>query len=196
MDAKPYTAETTTTSKPKRQPRGTQPKTQAPKNAIAVKARRKILARELLKGTPSKKAGIIAGFSPATAASQVSQTLKDPKFQNSIHAAMERLNMGDDYLAAHLRKLIDATKIISANIIVTGGGSDLDAAGSIRKDYIQVPDYAAVARGLDLICRLRGLYKDRTEVDVKQPVTMVIRKFCSRGSKDAAGNTLSPVEMT
>lgn len=180
MNPQQHTAGTTGTAKPKRQPRGIQPSRQAAKNAVAVKARRKILARELLKGTPAKEAGIIAGFSPATAASQVSQTLKNPKFQSSMHAAMERLGMGDDYFAAHLRQLIDATKIISANIIVTGGGSDLADAGSMRKDHIQVPDYSAMARGLDLICRLRGLYKDRTEVDMKQPVSIIIKKFCSR----------------
>lgn len=189
MNPQQHTAETTGTSKPKRQPRGIQPKIQAPKNTVAVKARRRILIKELLKGTPAKEAGIIAGFSPATAASQVSHTVKDPKFQNSMHAAMERLGMGDDYLAEHLRKLIEAKKVISANIIVTGGNTGLADTGSTRKGYIKVPDYSSMARGLDLICRLRGLYKNRTQVDIKPPVTLVIRKFCSRGNPPTEGAT-------
>jgi len=172
----------------KNKPRGgVQPKTQASKSKIAVKMRRKKIIKAILEGKTQQESGIAAGFSHKTAGSQVSKTLQNPIVQNALIHEMEKIGMNDDFLAEHLRKLIDAKKVISANIIVTGGGSDLADAGKMRKDYIQVPDYSAMARGLDLICRLRGLYKDRTEVDVKRPLTIVIRKFCSRTEPDGAG---------
>jgi hypothetical protein len=192
MNPQQHTAETTGTSKPKRQPRGIQPKIQAPKNAIATKRRRQIIARELLKGTPAKEAGIIAGFSPRTAGQQVSMTLKNPEFQSTLIDAMEKLGMNDDYLAEHLRLLIEGKKIISANIIFSGGGFDLANAGSTTKGFVEAPDYSAMARGLDLAYRLMGKYKDRTEVDLRQPVQIIIKKFCSRGQKDITASGDSP----
>ena len=90
---------------------------------------------------------------------------------------MERRGMGDDYLAEHHRMLIEGTKVISANIIVPGGGTDLKDAGSMTKDFIEVPDFQAKAKGLDMFYRLLGLYKDKQEIDLKQPITFITKDF-------------------
>jgi DNA-binding CsgD family transcriptional regulator len=180
---------TTSTTQKKKQ---VQPRHHAGKSRAAAQARRKIIANALLDGKTTMEAGLLAGLSPKTADSQVSQILRHPQTQDALLAAMTARGMDDEYLAKHHKMLIEGTKIISANIIVAGGGSDLAEAGSITKDFIEVPDYAAMARGLDLAYRLRGQYKDRTEVDLRQPVQIIIKKFCSRVQKDITASGDSP----
>ena len=164
-------------AKTKRAPRGVQPKTHAKKNRAAVESRRKTIINALLDGKSTLQAGIEAGLSPKSADAQVSQILNNPKTQNCLLAAMERRGMGDDYLAEHHRMLIEGTKVISANIIVPGGGTDLKDAGSMTKDFIEVPDFQAKAKGLDMFYRLLGLYKDKQEIDLKQPITFITKDF-------------------
>jgi len=164
-------------AKTKRAARGVQPKTHAKKNRVAVESRRKTIINALLDGKSTLQAGIEAGLSPKTADTQVSQILNNPKTQSTLLEAMERRGMGDDYLAEHHRMLIEGTKVISANIIVPGGGTDLKDAGSMTKDFIEVPDFQAKAKGLDMFYRLLGLYKDKQEIDLKQPITFVTKDF-------------------
>jgi len=164
-------------AKTKRAPRGIQPKSHAKKNKAAVEARRKAIINALLDGKSTLQAGTEAGLSPKTADSQVSQILNNPKTQNCLLEAMERRGMGNDYLAEHHRMLIEGTKVISANIIVPGGGTDLKDAGSMTKDFIEVPDFQAKAKGLDMLYRLLGMYKDKQEIDLKQPITFITKDF-------------------
>jgi len=165
---------------PKRAPRGIQPQKQAPKNAVAVKRRRKIIAAALLEGKSNQDAGIAAGFSEKTAADQVSQTLRNPKFQSTLIAEMEKSGINDSYLSEKLRALIEGTKVISATVIAPGSGSDLKDAGSMSKDFIEVPDNIALAKGIEIAFKIRGQFTDKHEVEVKQPVNIIIRKFCTR----------------
>jgi hypothetical protein len=102
---------------------------------------------------------------------------------------MERLGMGDSYLAEQHKALIEGTKVISANIIALGSGSDLADAGSMTKDFIEVPDNIARAKGLEIIYKLTGRFTEKHEVDVKRPVNVIIRKFCSRGTPPTEGAT-------
>lgn len=156
------TTETTVTPKQKRQPRGIQPKTQASKNRTVVAERRAAIIEAILDGKSTVQAGIDAGFSPRTAASQVSQTLKNPQVQAVLNAEIERADMDDEFLASHLKKLIEGTKLIPATIIDRG-------SGSITKGFVEVPDLAAKAKGLDMVYRLLGLNKDKHEVTTKRP---------------------------
>jgi hypothetical protein len=167
----------TTELKPKRAPRGIQPKTQANKTRAAVEKRRKIIIKELLAGKTSQQAGIMAGFSPKTAGSQVAQTLRNPKVQDSLRDALERQGLSLEFLLEHHRRLIEGTKII----IVPGSGSDLKDAGSKTKDFVEVPDYVAKAKGLEMAYKLTGRFTEKHEVNLKQPVHITIKKFCSRG---------------
>lgn len=183
MNSQPPTTETT------RKKRQVQPRHHAPKTKAASALRRKKIIKAFVEGRNLKEAAIATGLSPKTAAQQVSAILKEPEVQRTLQATMEAIGINDNYLAEHLRMLIDSKKVIRANIIASGGVADLKDAGSAIKGYVAIPDYMAMARGLDLVCRLRGLYKDRTRVDIKPPVTVVIRKFCSRGNPPTEGAT-------
>ncbi len=175
-----------TQPKPKRSG-GVQPRKQANKNRAVVKMRRKKIIKDILAGKTNQEAGIAAGFSPKTAAQQVSQTLRNPIVQNTLIAEMEKIGMDDAFFAQQHRDLILGTKIISATIIVPGSGSDLQDAGSMSKDFIEVPDLQAKAKGLEMAYKLTGRFTERHEIDVKPPVNIIIRKFCSRGTPPTEG---------
>ena len=97
---------------------------------------------------------------------------------------MEKIGLNDAFFAQQHRELILGTKIISATIIVPGSGSDLQDAGSMSKDFIEVPDLQAKAKGLEMAYKLTGRFTERHEVDIKPTIRVVIRKFCSRGNPD------------
>lgn len=164
---------------------GNQPKNQATKSRAVVKQRRKKIIKAILEGKTHQEAGIIAGLKPENAGSQVSKILQNPPVRNALLEAMEKAGMTDEYLALKHRALIEGTKVISATIVQGPDSSDLKDAGSMSKDFIEVPDNQALAKGLEMMYKLRGKFTEKHEVDIKQPVTIVIRKFCSRGPVDA-----------
>jgi hypothetical protein len=90
---------------------------------------------------------------------------------------MEKIGMDDAFFAQQHRELILGTKIISATIIVPGSGSDLQDAGSMSKDFIEVPDLQAKAKGLEMIYKLTGRFTEKHEHEIKRPLTVVIRRF-------------------
>jgi hypothetical protein len=188
IEQSPSSNNTTDPAQPKpKRSGGVQPRKQANKNRAVVKKRRKKIIKDILAGKTNQEAGIAAGFSPKTAAQQVSQTLRNPIIQNALLAEMEKIGMDDAFFAQQHRELILGTKIISATIIVPGSGSDLQDAGSMSKDFIEVPDLQAKAKGLEMAYKLTGRFTEKHEVDVKRPVNIIIRKFCSRGTLPTEG---------
>lgn len=163
-------------TKPKRDG-GIQPRKQASKSRAVVKMRRKQIIKDILAGKTHQESGIAAGFSPKTAAQQVSQTLRNPIVQNALLAEMQKLGMDDEYLALHHKLLIEGKKHIYAR------GADSETG-----PYLEVADNQARAKGLELIYKLKGAFIDKHELNIKPPITVIIRKFCSRGQKDAAAN--------
>jgi len=163
---------------------GVQPKTHARKTRAASQLRRKKIIKDILAGKDRQQAGIDSGLSPKTAASQVSKILSEPQIKNALLAEMEKIGLNDAFFAQQHRELILGTKIISATIIVPGSGSDLQDAGSMSKDFIEVPDLQAKAKGLEMAYKLTGRFTERHEVDIKPTIRVVIRKFCSRGNPD------------
>lgn len=172
-----------TQPKPKRSG-GVQPRVQANKARAVVKMRRRKIIKDVLAGKTHQEAGIAAGFSPKTAAQQVSQTLRNPLVQDALLAAMEKIGMDDAYQADHHKQLIEATKVISANVFVPGSQTDLADAGSMTKDFVEVPDFQSKAKGLEMLYKLRGKFAaEKHDVNVKRPLTVVIRRF---SDEDAA----------
>jgi phage terminase small subunit len=169
---------TTAQTKPKRDG-GVQPRKQASKSRAVVKMRRKQIIKDILAGKTQQEAGISAGFSPKTAADQVSKTLRNPLVQDALQSAMEKIGMDDDYLADHHKQLIEATKVIAANVFVPGSATDLADAGSMTKDFVEVPDFQSKAKGLEMLYKLRGKFTEKHDVNVKRPLTILVRRFCA-----------------
>jgi hypothetical protein len=162
---------------------GLQPKKQASKSKIAVKMRRYQIIRDVLNGKGHAQAGIDSGLSPKTAGQQVTEILKHPEVQNALITAMGKIGITDDCIAERLHALLFATKVISANVFAPGSGTDLADAGSITKDFVEIPDNVALAKGIEIACKIKGQYTDKHEIDIKQPTTIIIKKFCSRGQQ-------------
>jgi hypothetical protein len=173
---------TSTTPKKKQ----VQPRHHAPKGRVAASLRRKKIIKGIITGKTNRQAGIDSGLSPKTAAAQVTAILKEPETQLNLRTAMEKLGMDDSFFALQLHDLVLGTKIISAMFIAPGSGTDLKDAGSMTKDFIEVPDFAAKAKGIELAYKLTGRMTDKHDVNVKPSITVVVRKFSPRGQPSVA----------
>jgi DNA-binding CsgD family transcriptional regulator len=177
--------------KPKR-PGGVQPKHHAPKGKTASAIRRKKIVKAILKGATRQEAGIAAGLSEKTASSQVGQILSEPSTKNTLLEAMKKLGLDDEAIALEHQALIkgkrylprrgEAVPDLPAPDAAPAGGAAPVHPGDVP-GYIAVDDLQAKAKGIEMYHKLTGRYVDKHEVDVKQPITVVIRKFCSRGEK-------------
>ena len=166
-------------TKPQKPRGGVQPKKQAPKNKAAVKMRQKKIIKAITEGKTLQEAGIIAGFAKPAAYKQAAHTLQNPSVAAKLLAAMEKNGMDDEYLSQKLRALIEGTKVISANVFVPGSGTDLADAGSMTKDFVEVPDNVAIAKGIEIACKIKGVFSEKREVDIKRPLTILVRRFCA-----------------
>jgi hypothetical protein len=153
-----------------------QPKTHAPKGRLSAALRRKKIIKAITEGKTHKQAGIDAGLSQKTAPAQVTAILKEPEVQLTFRTAMERLGLNDEYFARKHAELMNIKRYLPAR--GTDPGSDA-APG-----YIEVPDGVALAKGLDIAHKLSGRYVDKHEHEVKRPLQIVIRKFCTPGQPD------------
>lgn len=158
-----------------------QPKTHAPKGRLAVALRRKKIIKAITAGKTNRQAGIDSGLSPKTAAAQVTAILKDPETQITLRAAMAKIGITDEEIARQHKLLLDGSRYLPAR------GDQAENPDAPR--YIAVPDLQAKAKALEMYHKLTGSYVDKHEVDVKQPIKVIIRKFCSRGTPPTEGAT-------
>ena len=148
-----------------------QPKTHAVKNKAAVAVRRKKILAAAIAGESIRDAAIAAGLSPKTAGSQATAILKEPEV---IHSFQELLNniIPNERLAKKYSDIMEATKVISANVIMPGGGGMADAH-SMTKDFIDVPDYPTQLRAADSVSKLKGLIVDKHDFEGLKPILLV-----------------------
>jgi hypothetical protein len=156
-----------------------QPRHHAPKSKQAVELRRKKIISAITAGKTNRQAGIDSGLSPKTAAAQVTAILKDPETQITLRAAMEKIGITDEEIARQHKLLLDGSRYLPAR------GDQAENQDAPR--YIAVPDLQAKAKALEMYHKLTGSYVDKHEVDVRQPIKVIIRKFCSRGTPSAEG---------
>ena len=178
----------TTKEKPAKPRGGVQPKTQASKSKIAVKMRRKKIIKAILDGKTQQEAGIIGGFKPENAGSQVAKTLQNPLIMNALVSAMEKRGISDDCIAERLHALLYGTKVISANIFAPGSGTDLADAGSMTKDFVEVADNVAIGKGLEIACKIKGVFSEKREHEIKRPLTILVRRFCADDDAPVPGS--------
>ncbi len=164
----------------KTKPRGgVQPSRQAAKSKIAVQMRRKKIIKALADGKTLKEAGIIGGLNPNNAESQVCKTLKNPQIQNALLIAMDKHGVSDDCIAERLYALLNGKKVIAANVFAPGSGTELADANSMTKDFVEVDDNVAIAKGIELACKIKGQFAaDKHDVNLKRPINVIIRRFC------------------
>jgi len=136
-----------------------QPKHHASKSRAAAKVRRKKIIKAISKGKTNKQAGIDAGLSPKTASAQVTEILKEPETQRSFQQMLADM-CPDDFHSQTYRECMEATKVISANVIAPSGEGMSDAHGT-TKDFIDVPDYQTRLRAADSVSKLKGYISEK-----------------------------------
>ena len=119
--------------------------------------------REILKGTPARKALRIAGYSPKTADKDSKAVLA----KLGIAELMEKRGLTDDRLLDVLADGLKANKVISANIINKSGDGMADAH-STTKDFIDVEDHHTRHKYLETGLKLKGHLRDNKTLDIPQ----------------------------
>jgi len=137
-----------------------QPRRHAAKNRAVSALRRKRIIKDIVGGKTLKQAGVNAGLNRKTAESQVSQILKEPKVQSQFRELLDKA-VPDELHTNTYKECIEATKVISANVIAPNGQGMADAH-SLTKDFIEVPDYQVRLKAADSIAKLKGHLLENT----------------------------------
>jgi len=133
---------------------------QAGKTRDVVKARRKKIMQAIAAGKTQKQAGIDAGLKPEYAQQQVSQILLNPIVKKTFVDILSE-QIPDDFHANVYREGMEATKVISTNVIATNSEGMADAT-SMTKDFIEVPDHPTRIKAADSVSKLKGLIVDKS----------------------------------
>lgn len=111
---------------------------------------------------------IDAGYTEQTAHTQC--TKKRKELMPTIQALMEKRGLTDDRLLDVLERGLDATKVISCNIIAIDKEGMKDA-DSMTKDFVDVPDYATQHKFLDTGLKLKGHLRDKMDVTITSDIS-------------------------
>ena len=120
--------------------------------------------KERAKGKSIRKAARASGV-PVRTAQRVES---DPAVKSVMSQALERVAKRrgfkiDDKISETVIDALDATKVISANVIAPNGEGMKDA-NSMPKDFVDVPDYQARIKAAELAGKFRGDFVEQVEV--------------------------------
>lgn len=76
-------------------------------------------------------------------------------------------------------ELLNATKVISCNVIAPNGEGMADA-NSMTKDFVEVPDFATQLRANDSISKLKGYAVDKIDQTVRGKVVLMAEPIKKR----------------
>ena len=102
-----------------------------------------------------KEAGIKAGYSKKYTSRVISKKLTKIDFVSNFHKILEKSGLTDKRLSEKFKELLEAKKVISANII-NSNGEGLKDANSMTKDFIEVNDNDIQLRTATVISKLKG----------------------------------------
>jgi len=121
--------------------------------------------KERAKGASQRKAAARAGIHRATAI----RAEHDPRILSAMARALEKAGCTEDKIAEVVYRNLDATKVISANVIRGKPDSLADEkdgmadAHSMTKDFIDVPDGPTQLKAAELAGKFRGDFIERVE---------------------------------
>lgn len=115
--------------------------------------------RKLIKGVAEGKTQKEAAKSAGLSEAHASVCLNMPKVQETLQQMMAKHGLDDASLLNAHRELISATKVISAV-----NGTD---ANNKTMDFIDVPDFQARAKGLEMAYKLKGAFIEKKEITGK-----------------------------
>lgn len=124
--------------------------------------------KQRVKGKSIRKAAKASGVPVRTAC----RIEKDPQVKSAMARALEKVGCTDKKIATTVLEALDATKVISANIIINQGKKNATAdeqdgmkpADVNTKDFVDVPDYQARIKAAELAGKFRGDFVEKSEV--------------------------------
>jgi hypothetical protein len=125
-------------------------------------AKRKKLIKGIAEGKTQRQAAKEAGLNECHA----STILKEPQVIATIQSLMAKHGLDDDSLLIAHKELINATKVVSAV-----GNKD---AGASTVDFIDVPDFQARAKGIEMAYKLKGAFVDKKEVTFPEGLSISV----------------------
>ena len=122
--------------------------------------------RKLIKGVAAGKsktqAAKDAGYSPRSAYELGSRTLKNVDVRTALDILMDKAGLSDTKVFAAHAELMGANKTVSV-IPVKGETEGRDATAS-SVEFVDVPDWQARAKGIDMAHRIKGRFVEKKEI--------------------------------
>jgi hypothetical protein len=115
--------------------------------------------RKLIKGIADGKTQRAAAKSAGITEQHACELLKKPEILETIQQLMSKHGLDDVSLLKKHSELLDATKTVSA---VSGRDAGADSV-----DFVDVPDWQARAKGLEMAYKLKGAFTEKREVTGK-----------------------------
>jgi len=128
---------------------------------LTVKQRK--LVKGIVDGKTQKQAAKAAGLNESYA----SQILNEPKVKATLQDLMEHMGLSDGHLLKAHAEMIQATKAVS---VIGGKGAE---SGSV--EFVDVPDWQARGKGLEMAYKLKGAFSETVKVDVTDDLATAIK---------------------
>jgi hypothetical protein len=131
--------------------------------------REKKAIKGYLEGKSKKDALLSAGYSKSTAETKQSLIFGKVRIQKTIQELMEKSNLTDKRILDTLSDGLDANKVISA-LVIAPDGSGMKDAGSLTRDFVEVPDHDLRHKVAVTCLKLKGHLGDNSGNPVAGPV--------------------------
>lgn len=118
--------------------------------------------RKLIKGIAAGKSQRQAAKAAGMDSTYASKVLKKPQVSATLQALMEKSGLGDKRLLAVHNEMLEASKTISV-IPKKGETEGRDATGS-SVEFVDVPDWQARGKALEMGYKLKGAFIEKVEV--------------------------------
>ncbi len=123
-------------------------------------------------GKTKTEACRLAGYAESTARSKSADIVSDiVEKSGGIEQILNYLGVSKERLVRKIDEGLDATKVISANVIIGNEGDPADErdgmkeANGVTKDFIDVPDFMARHKYVETGLKLHGLLQTNVKVD-------------------------------
>jgi len=128
-----------------------------------MNTRQQLYKKNRILGMNCYNAARAAGYSEATAKSHTKRLEEKIK----ISDVMERRGLTDNVLVCKLTELLKASKVVgylhNYKKAEKGGIEKISPDEVISNEFLDVPDWSARAKGLELALKLKDLLKDKIE---------------------------------
>ena len=122
--------------------------------------------RKLIQGVAAgksiKASAIEAGYSPKTGRESGSRALRNVTVRTALDKLMDKVGLSDSKVLQAHADLIAANKTVS--VIPVKGETEGRGATSSSVEFVDVPDWQARAKGIDMAHKIRGRYIERKEI--------------------------------